>query len=249
MQIDVSKGTYEHIGCPKWPITRLLIEKILKPLEFRTQMQNEPIDPFGNYFSINMYNETSWDFDKNAQVVIAIDPAFGKSAGSDNTAIAILARHKHRPRSFILVEMFAGKIKSLTKTLKHIYDQYSHCQILKVVCEANYLQKIFVIDKLNKQLPFTVAPFYNKGEKILRIQSLHDPMVSKQLMIWEKAPGKEAFKEELLGWIPRPSTTSRKDDRLDALQMCYEEFVRIAGNIMPRSGKTTSKFKSRFRRE
>ena len=145
-------------------------------------------------------------------------------------------------RSFVVIEMFAGKIMSLRDTLFEIWNKYNGSKIIKVVCEANFLQKIFVVDKLNKELPFTVAPFYNKGEKVLRIQSLHDPMVSKQITIASNCPGKEELKEELLAWIPKESTVHRKDDRLDALQMAYESFVRLIGFSKPRSGKTSSMF-------
>ena len=238
--IDHSMGTYKYLECPNWPLSRLLIEKILKPLEFRTQMQNEPIDPFGNYFTKEMWNEVDFHVDKFTNLVISIDPAFGKSKGSDNTAICIMA--KKGTRSFVVVEIFAGKIKSLLNTLELMVQKYRDSRILKVVCEANYLQKIFVVDKLNKALPYTVSPFYSKGEKVLRIQSLHDPMMAKQLMIARDCLGKEEFKAELLGWIPKESTTHRKDDRLDALQMGYETFIRLIGTPMPRSGKTTSTF-------
>ena len=240
IDIVIDKGRYHHLGCPNWPLSRLLIEKILKPLEFRTQMQNEPIDPFGNYFSNKMWNEVEYEVNKYSELVISIDPAFGKSKGSDNTAICVLA--KKGTRSFVLVEMFAGKIKSLLKTLELLVSKYRGSRILKIVCEANYLQKIFVVDALNKKLPYTVSPFYSKGEKVLRIQSLHDPMMAKQVMIATDAPGKEDLKEEMLAWIPKESTTYRKDDRLDALQMAYETFVRLLGRPMPRSGKTSSTF-------
>ncbi|GAF77872.1 unnamed protein product, partial [marine sediment metagenome] len=240
IEIDITKGSFKHLDCPNWPLSKLLIEKILKPLEFRTQMQNEPIDPFGNYFSNKMWNEVEYAANKYTSIVISIDPAFGKGKDSDNTAICVMA--KQGTRSFVVLEMFAGKIMSLRKTLYEIWSKYNKSQIVKVVCEANFLQKIFVVDKLNKELPFTVAPFFSKGEKVLRIQSLHDPMVSKQIMIATDCLGKEQFKEEMLAWIPKASTTYRKDDRLDATQMAYETFIRLIGGAKPRSGKTSSTF-------
>ena len=249
IDIDITKGTYKTLGCPNWPLSRLLVEKILKPLEFRTQMQNEPIDPFGNFFNHTMYNETEFTFHAlDTSIIITIDPAFGKSTSADNTAICVLGRNTQAPRTFVLLEMFAGKIKSLRKTLLSIYEKYSEWKIIKVSCEANFLQKIMVVDKLNETLPFTVAPFMNKGEKVLRIQSLHDPMVSKQIMIWDKCQGKEAFREELFSWIPKASSASRKDDMLDALQMGYEEFVRLTGSFMPSSGRTSRDFKDDYSR-
>lgn len=238
--IDMTKGTYEDIGCPNWPLSKLLIEKIKKPASFRTNMQNEPVDPSGNYFKAKNFKIVKWKRTDESQFVIAVDPAFGKTESADNTAIIVMARDKDRPNRYIIVEVFAAKIQDIKPFLEDIYYRWSP-GIVSVIMEANYLQKIFVVDVLNKALPFAVGPFYSKGDKILRIQSLSDPFVSK-IRIWDECEGSEGLYDEYIAFIPQPSTASRKDDRLDSTQMAYETWVRIAGSFMPDSGKTSSDY-------
>lgn len=238
--IDLTKGTYKDIGCPNWPLTKLLIEKIKKPTSFRTNMQNEPVDPEGNYFKAKNFKYVKWERTKDSQFVIAVDPAFGKSESADNTAIIVMARDKSNPHRYIIVEVFAAKIQDIKTILDDIYHRWSP-GVVSVVMESNYLQKIFVLDKLNQELAFAIGEFWSRGEKILRIQSLSDPFLTK-IRVWDKCIGRTGLYDEYISFVPQPSTKSRKDDRLDATQMCYETWVRIAGYSMPASGRTSSDF-------
>ena len=246
--ITLDKGVYEHIGCPSLPLEAILLTKVLMPTYFRTQLQNEPVDPEGNYFQAKHWYEKDWKYSPDSQFIIAIDPAFGKSTASDNTAIIVMAREKNKKGQYIIVEVFAERIgyEKIVDVLKAIHDRYPN-SVVKVVCEQNFLQKILIIDKLNQQLPFEVSPFTSKGEKIMRIQSLADPFMSRRISIWNQAPGRGHLFDEFCAFIPKPSTASRKDDALDATHMAYESWVRMEGSSMPSSGRTSSKFKARER--
>lgn len=239
IEIDMTKGTYKHIGIPSWPLSRLLIDKILKPIHFRTQMQNEPVDPEGNWFERKHWTEVDWTHNVDSQYVISIDPAFGRSQSADNTAIIVMT--KIPPKQYCIVEVFADKVQSLYKILLSIWRRYP--ATIKVVCESNYLQKIFVVDVLNKQLPFVISPFYSRGDKIMRIQSLHDPFAGRTLVVSKNCIGKQGLFDEYIEFIPKESTATRKDDRLDSTHMGYETWVRMEGSEKPTdSFRTSSQF-------
>ena len=242
IDIDISKGVYEDIGIPSWPLSRLLIEKVLKPFHFRTQMQNEPVDPLGNWFNAKNWTEVEWEFNSNQQFIISIDPAFGKSKSADNTAIVVMARDKTKPKQYVIVEVYADKIQSLSSVLQSIWERYPGT--IKIVCESNYLQRIFVVDQLNKKLPFVISPFQSRGDKIMRIQSLNDPFAGRSIQVWNNCIGKDGLYDEYISFIPKESTASRKDDRLDATHMGYESWLRM-GSMQMSSPKTSSQFESR----
>ncbi|KKK90121.1 hypothetical protein LCGC14_2726270, partial [marine sediment metagenome] len=191
-----------------------------------------------NWFDRKHWTEVAWVRDNDSKFVISIDPAFGKSKSADNTAIVVTT--KAGPKQYIIVEVYAEKVTSIAKPLLAIWGRYPGT--LAVVCEANYLQKIFVVDQLNKQLPFVIRPFYSKGDKIMRIQSLNDPFASNTLTIWNKAVGKDDLLDEYISFVPKDSTADRKDDRLDASHMGYETWVRMEGSVKPTSFRTSSQF-------
>ena len=240
--IIVDKGTYKTIDCPGLPLKSILIAKVTMPEYFRTQLQNEPVDPEGNYFQAKHWHEVEWKPTTDTQYVIAVDPAFGKSDSADNTAIIVMARDRTIRNHFVIVEIFAERIgyEKIGTTLRAIYDR--HPNTVRVVCESVFAQKILIIDKLNLVLPFTVYGFKSKGNKIMRIQSLSDPFMSKRITIWNKAVGRGQLFDEFQSYLPKPSTASRKDDALDATHMAYETWVRIGSLRMPSSGRTSSTF-------
>jgi len=202
-------------------------------------MQNEPVDPDGNWFERKDWTEVEWKHDVHSQYVIAIDPAFGKSQSADNTAIVVMT--KIPPKQYIIVEVFADKVTSLARILMSIWERYPNT--LRVVCESNYLQKIFVVDQLNKKLPFVISPFYSRGDKIMRIQSLHDPFAGRSITVWKNCIGKQGLFDEYLEFIPKESTATRKDDRLDATHMGYETWVRMESSTKPSASfRTSSQF-------
>ncbi|KKM76284.1 hypothetical protein LCGC14_1381740 [marine sediment metagenome] len=243
IEIDMAKGTYEHIGIPSWPLSRLLINKILQPMHFRTNMQNEPVDPEGNWFERKHWTEVEWKQDVHSQFVISIDPAFGKSKSADNTAIIVMTKSGFK--QYVIVEVYADKVTSLAKILLSIWQRYPNT--LRVVCESNYLQKIFVVDQLNKKLPFVISPFYSKGDKIMRIQSLNDPFAGRTLTVWKNCIGKDGLFDEYISFIPKESTAGRKDDRLDATHMGYETWIRMESSSRPSdSFRTSSQFEQPF---
>ncbi|MCK5609936.1 hypothetical protein KAR91_49140 [Candidatus Pacearchaeota archaeon] len=237
-KINVNVGKFKTIKCPNWPLAALLLKKIEDPVAFRTEMQNDPVDPMGNYFEKDEWSEVSWDYTDESQFVISLDPAFGQSKGADNTAIIVLARAA--PRQYVVVHVFAQQTKHINDALDVIYEKFNkYSGVLRTICEANFAQKVLVVDRLNDVLNFPVAPFLNKGNKILRIQgTLKDAFASRRITVWRDAVGKSLLYDEYLSFMPQPSTAGRHDDCLDALQMGFETWSKLDGQITRRKAFT-----------
>ena len=237
-KINTSIGKFITMRCPSWPLARLLIKKVEQPVEFRCEMQNDPVDPMGNYFDKAEWAEVDWKFTNESQFVIALDPAFGLSKGADNTAIIVLARAA--PRQYIVVHVYAQQTKHINDALDVIYEKFNkYSGVLRTVCEANFAQKVLVVDRLNETLNFPVAPFLNKGNKILRIQgTLKDAFASKRITVWRDTIGKNLLYDEYISFLPEPSTPGRHDDCLDALQMCFETWSQLDQRVSRRAPRT-----------
>ena len=244
-KVPMNLGKYKTLGCPNLPLETLLLKRATNIYDFSTNMQNEPISISGLFFNKDDLKEVKFSPTREHKFIIAVDPAVGESARSDNTAICVIANNPHLPGFYTIVEMFASQITNIRKPLLAAYLKWNNIgRVIKIVCEADYWQKALIVDKLQETFPFHISPSYSQQSKVARIQGLKTPISKQTLTVWEDAEGKDDFIDEYLDFIPAKSTATRHDDQLDAVQMGFEAWLHQEGEELGVSFRTSSMFET-----
>ncbi len=236
--IDITKGEYKTLNCPNWPLGKLLIERIYKPERFMAEMQNDPMPKGGLYFSLDDWIEVAEPPPHHhTSYYMAVDPAFGKGTAADNTAIIVCGVFDDK---LYVIDGTYGRVMDgldSDRMLSEIVRLAQYYQPKGIWIESNNFQ--FLISKqlsFQGQLPLPVTELTNLTKKIERISSMKTYFRSGDILICP-SPFLDGLKTEYTSYNQKPSTKSRKDDALDALEM-------VLTNVVYFFGKHTERIKA-----
>ena len=225
-RIKIGDCKITTLGCPAWPLEKLLIFRVLSPQRYEAEMQNHPVPDTGTYFDpsdMQFYQE--YPPPHQCRVSIHADPSFGRKAGSDFTAIVVIAWHIPMDRFYVLEHFF-----KISMTYNDIIDQITQTfikwsnlsfPIQSITVESN-LYQMWLIDGF-KGIPIPVEGIDNQKNKIERICTLNPILRRNMLFFNENLPGFRQMLAQLTQFDQTPSTATKKDDGLDAMQTAIQQ--------------------------
>ena len=225
-RVKIGDATIETLGCPAWPLEKLLLFRILSPLRYEAEMQNNPLPATGTYFdpSDMMFYDRLPEAHQ-FRVSISCDPSFGRKAGSDYTAIIVIGWHIPTDRFYIMEHYFKISM-TYTKIIDQICDIYIKWNSLgfpieSITVESN-LYQMWLIDGF-EGIPIPVEGVDNQKNKIERICTLGPILRRNMLFFNENLPGFRQMLAQLTQFDQTPSTATKKDDGLDAMQTAISQ--------------------------
>lgn len=225
-RVNIGDAVIETLGCEDWPLEALLLARILTPLKYEAEMQNNPLPSTGTYFdpADMMFYEILPEAHQ-FRVSIHCDPSFGRKAGSDFTAILVIGWHIPTDRFYVMEHFF-----KISMTYNDIIDQITITfnkwnnlgfPIQSITCESN-LYQMWIIDGF-KGIPIPVEGVDNQQNKIERICTLNPILRRNMLFFNENLPGFRQMLSQLTQFDQTPSTATKKDDGLDAMQTAIQQ--------------------------
>jgi predicted phage terminase large subunit-like protein len=238
-RVDCATGEFQTLDCPAWPLERLLIFRIFRPMRFEAEMQNHPLPTTGTYFDPTdmMYYE-ELPTPKDTVLSISCDPSFGRKAGSDYTAIVVVGWQSTMDR-FYIFEHFLKKsmtYNDIIDQICEIYFKYNRLgyPIRSITVESNLYQR-WLLDGF-KGIPIPIEGIESQANKIERIASLQPVLKRHMLFFNENLAGYRQVLAQITQFDQTPSTATKKDDFLDALQTALTK-LQI---VLHRKGKSWS---------
>ena len=218
---------YKIIERPGWTIKSLLIKRTLALKDprsfemFEREMQNNPILSEGLYFKdceIEMV-EPFRNGELANKLYMVMDPAFGKSSGSSDTAILVIGVYQ---QCFWIVEVIIAKFND-TEMGDMCEDLCDIHKPLEFRAENDFEQltkNTHLMKRLRALRGFRT--FYCKGfgDKQSRIEQLHTPLINGQWKIYNTARNKN----ELILQKQIYNRREGKFDGLDAMASGYRLF-------------------------
>lgn len=224
----------------RWTYRALMHEKMsIGPRAFASEYLNESFAADEQFFKTDDYGYCRRVFDyemhadaveyegefyyiRDMQVVVAYDPALGRSRSADANAAVFLGKHKRANKIFLL-ESYAKVCKpsEFIDDLMQIMTKYRHVD--KLVFEAIGAYELIGMD-IRENLRaydlystrFIEIKSHGKQSKKTRIETLEAPLSRKELVLNER-------EAELLSELKYFPSTSSKDDLIDAMTMAYRE--------------------------
>jgi predicted phage terminase large subunit-like protein len=222
--IKIDTGQYETLDCPWWPVDKLLTKRFINYAKFEREMQNNVIPDEGLYFDPDeMCYYEALPPQHSTVLSMHCDPAWGKSEGSDFTAIVVIAWQKNMHRFYVLDHVLTKGLdfNDIIDTFTDIYFKWKRLNyaILNASIESNFLQHWLLSGFKKQAIP--VSGYNSSKNKIERIASLK-PGFRQRLFYFNNS---NADFQEALYQIAKfdqtPSTATKKDDFLDALEGAY----------------------------
>lgn len=209
----------EPLWPARWPLPLLLDKKKkLGSHIWATEYENKPMSADEKIFDMNTvkyYQPGDVDL-RDCEIGMAVDPATG-SDGGDDSAIAVVAKHRHTQELYIL---FAdGWIESDLKFARRIVSIYLEYKPSFVLIEEVAFQKIYRREIQREALRLGVilpTEGFKGGNKFVRIKSLQALFETETLRMLEKQ--KRLYDQ--LDMYPRG-----KDDIPDAVEMCIQRLI------------------------
>ena len=224
--VHMGDAVIETLGCEDWPLEELIMYRILAPLKYEAEMQNNPLPSTGTYFDpADMQFYESLPPAHQCRVSISADPSFGRKTGSDYTAIVVIAWHIPMDRFYVLEHFF-----KLSMTYNDIIDQITQTfikwsnlgfPIQSISCESN-LYQMWLIDGF-KGIPIPIEGIDNQQNKIERICTLNPIFRRNMLFFNENLPGFRQMLAQITQFDQTASTATKKDDGLDAMQTAIQQ--------------------------
>jgi hypothetical protein len=218
---------YEIIERPGWTVKSLLIMRTLALKDprsfemFEREMQNNPILSEGLYFKECEIEEVEpfRNGELANRLYMVMDPAFGKTSGSSDTAILVIGVYQE---TFWIVEVIIAKFND-TQMGDICEDLCDIHKPLEFRAENDFEQltkNTHLMRRLRALRGFRT--FYCKGfgDKQSRIEQLHTPLINGQWKIYNTARNKNEL-------ILQKQTYNRREgkfDGLDAMASGYRLF-------------------------
>jgi hypothetical protein len=216
------KGVFTALGCPKWPIERLLAYRAEQYEEFMQNMQNDPEETTGLYFDMATdWHETSET--KNypyRDFWIFCDPAYGQSDAADNFCLLVVCIRDH---TMILVDGYYQKgltnadIKELITKYRDEYLLGLNRIWLHVDMSERYLWNDITTDLQYPEL----GQVTSKTKKVERINVLKSQFFKKYIQIDSLNPIINDIQREMRMYDRTESTATKKDDALDCIATAW----------------------------
>lgn len=209
----------EPLWPDRWPLPLLLDKKKkLGSHIWATEYENKPMsddEKIFNMDTVKYYEPGDVDL-RDCDIGMAVDPATG-SEGGDDSAIAVVAKHRHTQEMYIL---FAdGWLESDLKFARRIVSVYLEYRPSFVLIEEVAFQKIYRREIQREALRLGVilpSEGFKGGNKFIRIKSLQALFETETLRM---LPNQKRLHDQL-DMYPRG-----KDDIPDAVEMCIQRLA------------------------
>ncbi len=169
----------------RWSYYWLMEQREAHEPSFYCELQNEPVNPRGNFFSMvdvvywsdrySSIEELMQTLGRYVEIYIACDPSLGQDTmRGDYSAIVVLARR----RDFFYVLVADIERRNPDQTLEALltYIQQYHRRFFRVAIETNQFQELMARElerrAAARQLSLPLKRITNTVEKMRRIQSL-----------------------------------------------------------------------------
>lgn len=222
-------GTYSILGCPEYPLERLLYEFIFHPDAAEAELNNNPLPRSGNYFNIDQWVEDElpekWHLSPK---YIVVDPAFGGSSTSSKTAIIVLMIHQGR---MWIIDMYVGRA-SLTQKQEYIVHYAKHYNPKQILIEDNFGQISTRYEQKSQLMQLRGLYLYEAAnDKKERIGALDFPYLKHEIVVYINCAMKQELKTEFLKFSMEDSPTviRQQYNALDALSSGYERLKHYLG--------------------
>ncbi len=193
-------GEFELFN-PRWNLQTLLELSIKKRSSFMSQRQNTPISVDSDFLEpldiISAIDRVHFE----GQEVMIIDPAFGKSSGSSETAI-IVGFSVPNIDDIYVTEIVIDRLPG-TKLVKKVYDLWDKHKVKWGRIENDFVQ---ITTRQNtyqalRQLP-NMGVFYNKGygDKHARVQMLEEPLAMKHIHVFDTCTDLHKLEDQVNGY-------------------------------------------------
>ncbi len=194
---------------------------IRSPISFASQYQNEPIPRGGTFFSIDEWIENDMDKNQDPQTRffnnhVWIDPAWGKTASSSETAIIVISIADNK---MIVLDASIGRFHPNELEDEAVRLSFDY-KALTTRAEDNFVQvtsRFLTNSKLRRLHGFRT--FTQKTDKIERIDSLKGPFSTGRIEFHISCGFKDKIKQQFLKY----DRTRKSWDILDILATAYQE--------------------------
>lgn len=212
------------LRCPNYTLVDLIGEKLKDAASFETSMNNNPVPSSGLYFEREHWIEVGVNdipYYTNMTYYIVVDPARGMSEGADNTAILVVGISNGVA---YVVNGFIGKIDDdeKVKRITDLHTQYNPAFTL--------IEKVFAQIDMRKFAHLRGIQGYqdtSRNAKIVRISAMKSYFKDGLIKVVRDIQPYEFILNEYLQYQESHSTTSRKDDAIDALSIFIQQYGRL----------------------
>ena len=217
-QSYVDSVVYETLGCPDFPFLRLMLRYWDDKNSFYSQFMNQPKPRAGGYFEDYHYFETelSDEIINSSTCYIVIDPAFGKSTNSSDTAIIAFVIYAG---AMYLLEILVGKYnkEDIAVAVLKIRARHKHWGWAKIEDDFAQVTNRFESGWTTK---YKIGTFKSGGEgtKLARIEQLYSPFQFREVQVLSRCRDKEKLENQIIAYNHDPNG---RWDILDAVATGY----------------------------
>jgi hypothetical protein len=217
---DFDLSGFEYLECPNHDLHSLLVRRLKNVRAFESEMMQRPIPAEGNYFSAD--NWKTFKIIPDGIRTIWVDPAFGASQGSSDTAIIVTMLHGGKLK---VIDIHIGKypkrklIKKLNDVAKthntrfvKMENDYSQISTRWDMSDFNGLKiRYYYSSKLTKKVSNTL------DAKLQRINDTDVAFENELIAFHHKATDIDILHSQYL----RYDSNKGKWDALDVLASAY----------------------------
>lgn len=219
-KVTTWRGSYKTLLCPNWSLERLLVNKIISPERFSSEMQNDPLPDSGLYFSADDWLTCTDEPPQPRVYYMSVDPAISKKATADFSCIMVTCIYDN---VLYIVDGYAEigvDFHTLKEDIKMFAAKYKPQM---VILEENGFQE-WLTQELNRETVLPLLPVKHQAvNKINRIDGLKTYYIQKKIVALEGIPLYDEYYREYRLYDRTESNSTKKDDVLDCVQMIIEQ--------------------------
>lgn len=211
-------GIFRTLGCPSWSTQRLLVQRVIDPQGFESEMQNNPLPDTGLYFDMKEWQEQVFiPPEQWANAYMAVDPALGKGATSDYTAILVGVIHEN---TLYIVDGLIQRGLNFNDLKETILTFQKKWKARTVFLETNNFQ-VWLQQEITRTSWCPIHSIEHKGRdnKLIRLDSLKGWFAQGKVIVHPHCQPFEELKREYRLYDRTESNSTRHDDALDALEI------------------------------
>lgn len=222
---DFDLSDFDYTKCPNYDLHSLLVRRLKNIRAFESEMMQRPIPKEGNIFDVEKFItfDTYYlnQINKNNTKIIWVDPAFGASAGSSDTAI-IVTIYTDKLR---VIDIYSGKYPK-RKLIKKLHEVGAKHDTILVKLENDYSQITTRWDmsdfkglnvSLFKSASLTTKISNTLDAKLQRINDMDVGFDSELIEFYEKCTDIDLMRSQYL----RYNSSKGRWDLLDILASAY----------------------------
>lgn len=222
IQVESIKQNYldkievKTLNCPNYTLDKILARYLTNKNSFFSQMQNEPVPLAGNIFKPHWLKTIPKMEIRPNNKTNVVDPAFGKSYTSSDTAMIICMMYEGK---LLIADIITGKFPNdeLVDELERVKEVH---KLRGTWMENDYTQITMRYNRDHRIFKIGLDFYTNKkyGDKIARIQQLSDAFRFEQIIFMEGCTHYDLFEAQYLRFDGNPKG---KWDILDAMASAY----------------------------